>query len=171
MTTSTLNYLLICLSEQILHAYEKPLDINAVEKPWKSYSVSTALRGAGEEMDSQCTPRGWHRIAQKIGEDAPYAAVFIGRQWNGEICTPEYFKQHPERDWILSRILWLTGLEEGKNLGGTHDSLNRYIYIHGTPDVCPMGIPLSHGCIRMRNRDVIELYPLVSLETKVYIQS
>ncbi len=133
------------------------------------YRVSTAANGAGEQIDSECTPRGQHKIAAKIGADAPVNAVFVGRQPTGELYRPELRTQHPDRDWILTRILWLTGCEPGKNLGNDVDTYNRYIYIHGSPDDVAMGQPGSHGCVRMRNRDVIDLFDRVDIDTPVLI--
>jgi len=133
------------------------------------YPVSTAANGPGEEEGSGCTPRGLHRIRIKIGGGAPENAVFVGRRPTGEIYTEELGKQYPETDWILTRILWLTGIEPGKNRGGERDTLRRYIYIHGTPDSEPMETPISHGCIRMRNKDLIELFDLVENDTLVEI--
>ncbi|MFO7706422.1 MAG: L,D-transpeptidase [Halopseudomonas sp.] len=133
------------------------------------YPVSTALNGAGEQNGSGCTPRGRHRVRARIGAGQPAAAVFIGRRPTGEIWTPELNACHPQRDWILSRILWLCGEEPLVNRGGDCDSQQRYIYIHGTADDQPMGIPLSHGCIRMRNRDVLELFDLTPAGCQVTI--
>lgn len=133
------------------------------------YPVSTAANGAGEQQDSGCTPRGRHRIRLKIGAGCPENAVFVGRRHTGEIWTPELARRSPDRDWILSRILWLTGLESGRNRGGRCDSLRRFIYIHGTPDSEPMGRACSHGCIRMRNRDVMDLFDAVAVGTTVDI--
>ena len=134
-----------------------------------SYAVSTALKGAGEQKNSYCTPRGRHVIRAKIGEGAPINSVFRGRRPTGEIWTPELGAQYPGRDWILTRILWLSGCEPGFNRLGNVDSMQRYIYIHGTPDSEPMGQPGSHGCVRMRNRDVIELFDLVPVGIPVTI--
>lgn len=136
----------------------------------KQYSVSTALKGAGESAGSEQTPRGAHIVRARIGADAPVAAVFRGRRPTGEIWTPALAALHPGRDWILSRILWLSGTEPGRNRLADRDSMRRYIYIHGTPDSEPMGQPLSHGCIRMRNADVIELFELVPAYTPVFIE-
>ena len=133
------------------------------------YPVSTARNGSGEQRGSGCTPRGWHRIRIKIGAGLPLNAVLVGRRPTGEIYSPELADDHPERDWILSRILWLTGLEAGFNRGGECDTLRRYIYIHGCPDHSPMGAPLSHGCIRMRNRDLLELFERVDVGDRVFI--
>jgi hypothetical protein len=122
------------------------------------YPVSTSAKGAGERIGSEQTPRGAHEIAALVGAGAPAGARFIGRRLTGEICTPELHAAHPGRDWILSRVIWLRGAEEGRNRGGDVDTLSRYIYIHGTPDSEPVGEPRSHGCIRMRNDDVIALF-------------
>ena len=134
-----------------------------------SYPVSTARNGPGEQCGSGCTPRGWHRIRIKIGTGLPINAVLAGRRPTGEIYGPELAARYPERDWILSRILWLTGLEIGFNRGGNCDTLRRFIYLHGCPDTAPMGVPLSHGCIRMRNRDVLELFERVDAGDRVWI--
>ncbi len=134
-----------------------------------SYPISTSKDGPGEEMDSGCTPRGMHRIRIKIGDGLPENSVFVGRRPTGEIYTPELAENNPDRDWILTRILWLTGLEPGCNRGGCNDTLRRYIYIHGSPDSEPMGIPASHGCIRMRNMDLLNLFELVDTDTLVEI--
>ncbi len=135
----------------------------------KHYPVSTALKGAGEVSGSEQTPRGAHIVRARIGAGAPAGAVFRGRRPTGEVWSPALAVQHPGRDWILSRILWLSGTEPGHNRLGQRDSMRRYIYIHGTPDSEPMGVPLSHGCIRMRNADVMELFDLVPPYTPVHI--
>lgn len=135
-----------------------------------SFSVSTALNGAGEQENSGCTPRGQHRIRAIIGEGLPANTVFIGRRPTGEIYDQALANAFPNRDWVLTRILWLQGMELGKNRLGKVDSMRRYIYIHGTPDTEPMGIPKSHGCIRMRNSDLITLTSLVEPNTPVWIQ-
>ncbi|MEJ2316397.1 MAG: L,D-transpeptidase [Gammaproteobacteria bacterium] len=134
------------------------------------YPVSTALRGAGELINSECTPRGWHRVRCIIGQGCPVNAVFTGRRFTGEIYSDELARLQPGRDWILSRILWLSGSESGFNRGGDCDTLRRYIYIHGTPDSEPVGVPRSHGCIRMRNQDVIDLASRVTSGTTVLIE-
>lgn len=136
----------------------------------RRYSVSTSFKGAGEQQDSGCTPRGSHRIRAKIGAGLPEAAVFVGRRFTGEIWSAALAEQFPQRDWILSRILWLCGNELGRNRLGCVDSMRRFIYIHGTPDDQPMGVPLSHGCVRMRNTDVIELFDLVKVGCPVLIE-
>lgn len=134
------------------------------------YSVSTAANGVGEKSGSEKTPRGWHRIVAKIGNGQPQNAVFTGRRPTGELYSEQLAQQYPQRDWILTRIMWLQGLEVGRNRMGDVDSMRRYIYIHGTPDNEPMGEAKSHGCIRMRNSDVIELFDLVKPGTAVWIQ-
>lgn len=135
----------------------------------RRYVVSTALNGAGERENSGCTPRGRHRIRALIGRGMPPGTVFRGRRPTGEVWSAELAAAQPQRDWILSRILWLCGEEPGMNRLGGVDSMRRYIYIHGTGDDQPMGQPLSHGCVRMRNREVIELFELVGAGTPVEI--
>ena len=134
-----------------------------------SYPVSTALNGPGEQEGSGCTPRGRHFVRAKIGAGLPLNAVFRGRRFTGEIYSPQLAQAHPGRDWILSRILWLCGREPGVNRLGSVDTMRRYIYIHGTPDTEPMGVPLSHGCIRMRNNDVQDLFARVTVGVAVDI--
>ena len=133
------------------------------------YSVSTAANGVGCEKDSGCTPLGVHIVRAKIGEGAAPNTVFVGRRATGEICTPELMAEFPNRDWILTRILWLSGKEIGKNRLGNVDTMQRYIYIHGTPDSTDMSKIGSHGCIRMRNADVIALFDAVPVGTSVVI--
>lgn len=133
------------------------------------YPVSTSLKGVGEQKGSYQTPRGLHVIRAKIGAGHPVNSVFIGRRPTGEVWTPELGAQYPGRDWILTRILWLSGCEVGVNRLGNVDSMQRYIYIHGTPDSEPIGEAHSHGCIRMRNHDVLELFELVPVHTPVLI--
>ena len=133
------------------------------------YPVSTARAGAGECFGSGCTPRGWHRIRLKIGQDCPEDTVFVGRRPSGEIYSQALASAEPERDWILTRILWLTGTEPGRNRGGEVDTLRRYIYIHGTPEASLIGMPVSHGCIRMRNRELVTLFDWVEQGTPVEI--
>lgn len=133
------------------------------------WPVSTALKGAGNRQGSWQTPLGRHRIRAKIGAGQPMGAVFRGRRPTGEIHDDQLARAHPERDWILTRILWLCGEEPGVNRGGDVDSQRRYIYIHGTPDSEPMGEPRSHGCIRMRNQDVLALFDQVPVGVPVLI--
>jgi L,D-transpeptidase YbiS len=133
-------------------------------------AVSTATNGPGEIMHSECTPRGWHRVRAKIGAGSPANTVFVGRRPSGEIFTPALKVAQPDRDWILTRILWLCGMEPGRNRFGEVDSMRRYIYIHGCPEADPMGVASSHGCVKMRNSDVIELFDSIPLGTRVLIQ-
>lgn len=140
-------------------------------KSLAAFSVSTAKNGAGCEKNSGCTPLGAHIIRAKIGANVPENTVFAGRRPTGEIWTPQLAAAYPERDWILTRILWLSGKELGKNRLGNVDSMQRYIYIHGTPDTEPMGQPRSHGCVRMRNQDIIALYDQVDVGTPVVISA
>jgi lipoprotein-anchoring transpeptidase ErfK/SrfK len=135
----------------------------------REYLVSTARTGAGETLGSGCTPRGLHVIRAMIGAGQPLNTVFVGRRPTGEIWTPELAAAHPGRDWILTRILWLCGREPGRNRFGGVDTMRRYIYIHGCPETCPMGVPLSHGCVRMRNADVVDLFGRVRAGTPVHI--
>lgn len=132
--------------------------------------VSTARNGAGERMNSECTPRGRHCVRAKIGTGQPANAVFVSRRPTGEIYTPALRAAYPGRDWILTRILWLSGLEPGHNRLGDVDTMRRYVYIHGCPDDDPMGVPGSRGCIKMRNRQIIELFDLVAVGTPVVIK-
>lgn len=155
--------ILIDLSDQSLQLFD---DNGRVVS---RYPVSTAINGAGEREGSGCTPRGRHLIRAKVGGHAPRAAVFRGRRPTGEVWTTELARQYPERDWILTRILWLSGCEPGRNRRGEVDTLRRYIYIHGTPDDQPMGVPRSHGCVRMRNDDIIALFDQVEVGTTVDI--
>lgn len=132
--------------------------------------ISTAKRGLGEQLGSECTPRGNHVIRAKIGSGCPPNTVFEGRRPTGELYSPQLRRRYPGRDWILTRILWLSGTEPGFNRLGTVDTMRRYIYIHGAPDEDPMGQPSSHGCIKMRNSDVIELFDQVPAGTAVSIR-
>jgi hypothetical protein len=135
----------------------------------RRYAVSTARNGPGERRGSHCTPRGRHVVRAKIGAGAALNTVFVGRRVTGEVWSPELAEQHPGRDWILSRILWLSGCEPGFNRLGDVDTMRRYIYIHGSPDTLPMGVPSSIGCVRMHNADIIELFELVPPRTPVEI--
>ncbi len=156
-------------SKIIVNVRTQVLSYHSEDGLEKKYTISTALKGLGEEEGSECTPRGWHLIHQKIGEKDPSGTVYVGRKPTGEIYSQELAKAHPERDWILTRILWLSGLEEGKNLGGTVDTLSRYIYIHGCPDEIELGRPSSHGCVRMHSADIIDLFDRVVVGTKVLL--
>ena len=133
------------------------------------YPVSTAKNGPGERNGSFCTPRGRHIIRARIGAGCPENTVFVGRRPTGEMYTPELGEKFPGRDWILTRILWLSGCEPGFNRLGDVDTMRRYIYIHGSPDSVEMGKPGSIGCIRMRNRDIVEIFDRVAPGTSVQI--
>ncbi|MHB1676638.1 MAG: L,D-transpeptidase family protein [Sulfuriferula sp.] len=157
----------ISLLAQQLSLYET--DAYGKERLAHQYPVSTAANGAGEQNGSFQTPRGLHVIAEKIGADAPLYAVFRARKFTGEIWTPQIGAAQPECDWILSRILWLAGCEPGKNLGGDVDTQSRYIYLHGTHAESLVGTAVSHGCIRMKNADIMALFNLVKIGTAVNI--
>lgn len=135
----------------------------------RRYSVSTAKNGAGEQNGSYCTPRGRHVVRAKVGAGATANTVFVRRRPTGEVWTPQLAEEFPNRDWILTRILWLSGKEPGRNRLGEVDTMRRYIYLHGSPDIVAMGIPGSIGCIRMKNRDIVELFDLIPLRTPVDI--
>lgn len=154
----------ICIANQQMTVLENGRVI-------RHFPVSTAKNGPGQLKGSECTPTGWHSIRAKIGAGVPINSVFIGRRPTGEIYTPQLAVEYPQRDWILSRILWLGGLEPGYNRYGDVDSSWRYIYIHGCPDELMRSEPESHGCIRMANADVIELFDLVEAGCKVMIHA
>lgn len=135
----------------------------------RRYAISTGANGVGEENGSYCTPRGRHVIRAKIGAGQPENAVFVRRRPTGEVYTPQLGTQYPGRDWILTRILWLSGKEPGFNRFGTCDTMRRYVYIHGTPDSTLLGTPGSRGCIRMRNAELLELFELIAVGVEVEI--
>ena len=157
-------YIEVCIATQTLDLIENSAVL-------QSYPVSTAKNGAGQRMGSECTPTGWHKIRARIGNNQPLNSVFVGRRATGEIYTPELSQQYPERDWILTRILWLGGLEAGFNRYGKVDSTWRYIYIHGCPDHLLLGEPESHGCIRMANADVADLFNQINVGELVFIHA
>jgi len=159
---SVANYLLISIANQ-------QLSLIKADKILNTYPVSTAKNGVGEQMGSECTPVGWHKIRVKIGSEKPLNSVFIGRRSTGEVYSSALAEQYPQRDWILTRILWLAGIEPGKNRYGQVDSSWRYIYIHGCPDHLITGQPESHGCIRMKNNDILDLFNQVNTGMKVLI--
>lgn len=161
--TNANRHIIVDLQKQQLMLYSD-------EQLLKIYPVSTAKNGPGEMMDSECTPRGYHVIAEKIGRNSADNTVFVGRQATGEIYEPAMRVAEPERDWILTRIMWLRGQEPGINLDGNVDSYDRYIYIHGTPEDVDMSVAGSRGCIRLRNHDIIELFEDVAEGTSVVIQ-
>ncbi|GAA6130456.1 L,D-transpeptidase [Halopseudomonas sabulinigri] len=135
------------------------------------YPISSALNGPGEQNGSGCTPRGAHRVRARIGDGEPLNAVYRARRPTGEVWTPALAAANPQRDWILTRILWLCGNQPGVNRGGQVDSQRRYIYLHGTGDDQPMGVPLSHGCIRLRNTDMLELFERTPVGCTVQIDA
>ena len=132
--------------------------------------IATGKKGVGEQYGSEQTPRGWHKVRAKIGDGCPENTVFVGRRPTGEIWNEQLRFQYPERDWILTRIMWLSGLEPGFNRLGDRDTMRRYVYIHGCPDSDPMGAPSSHGCIKMRNAEVIALFNQVETGIPVFIE-
>jgi lipoprotein-anchoring transpeptidase ErfK/SrfK len=154
----------------VIDASKQELSLYDGERLLKRYSVSTAKNGLGEKNGSFCTPRGRHIVRAKIGAGQPENTVFVRRRPTGEIWSRELHAKYPGRDWMLTRLLWLSGLEPGKNRLGDVDTMRRYIYIHGSPDTAEMGRPGSIGCIRMRNRDIIELFDLVPPYTPVEIK-
>ena len=131
--------------------------------------ISSGAAGNGERTGSGKTPHGWHYIRAAIGGGMPDNAVFRGRRWTGETFSSELADANPERDWILTRILWLCGLEKGVNRGGQVDSQRRYIYLHGTPPEEPMGVPASHGCVRLRSSDLLYIFSLAEPGTPVWL--
>jgi lipoprotein-anchoring transpeptidase ErfK/SrfK len=145
------------------------LKIQINSKITKSYHISTARNGIGEIKGSECTPCGWHQIRAKIGDLQPINSIFVARRPTGEIYDAELAKKFPNRDWILTRILWLDGIEAGKNRYGNVHTASRYIYIHGCPDELITGQPESHGCIRMKNADILDLFNRIPVGTKVFI--
>ena len=149
---------------------EQKLRLINNNKTIKEFFIASAKNGIGQLFGSECTPLGHHIIRAKIGDNCPINTVFVARRPTGEIYSPELRKSFPNRDWILTRILWLSGLEPGFNRLGKVDTMRRYIYIHGCPDEDEMGVPSSHGCIKMRNTDVIELFDLVDTGVKVLIE-
>ncbi|MGX5219892.1 L,D-transpeptidase family protein [Pseudomonas segetis] len=159
---ATLDFIHISIADQRLYGF-------ADGRLLLRLPVSTALNGVGEQNGSGCTPRGRHQVRAKIGAGLPLAAVLRGRRWTGEIWSAALAEAFPGRDWILTRILWLSGCEPGRNRMGNVDTFRRYIYLHGTPDTEPMGRPLSHGCIRLRNVDIEQLFPQVPVNCALVI--
>jgi lipoprotein-anchoring transpeptidase ErfK/SrfK len=156
-------FIVISIAQQTLSLFDED------RRLLRRYAVSTASNGAGEQSGSYRTPRGRHVVRAKIGTGQPENAVFVARRPSGEIYSPELGAAYPGRDWILTRILWLSGCEPGRNRLGCVDTMRRYIYIHGCPDGATMGVPASHGCIRMRNADIVELFERVPIHTAVEI--
>lgn len=135
------------------------------------YPVSTGLAGTGQYEGSGQTPLGWHYVRAAIGDGEPVGSVFRGRRPTGECFSAELAAAYPQRDWILTRILWLCGLEPGHNRGGDVDSQRRYIYLHGTPPDQPIGEPASHGCIRLRDEDLLAVFAVARPGTPVWIHA
>lgn len=156
-------------AELVVSLTRQTLQVLRAGRIEREFLVSTSRHGPGERSGSLCTPRGRHVIRAKIGQGLPTGAVLRGRRPTGEVFSPALDQAEPGRDWILSRILWLSGLEPGRNRRGDVDTMRRYIYIHGTPDREPMGVPFSHGCIRMRNADVCWLFDAVTPGTRVNV--
>lgn len=153
----------ICCQAQRLNLY-------LGQKLYRAYVISTAKLGTGQQQGSYQTPQGKHFICEKIGDGLPINTVFVARKPTGEILTDELAVNFPDRDWIITRILRLRGLEKGYNVGGKCDTYARFIYIHGTPETAKLGSPSSHGCIRMHNLDLIELFGYVKVGTEVMIE-
>lgn len=153
----------ISIAEQTLTLFDGASQVLAC------YPVSTASRGVGEQRGSYCTPRGRHIVRARIGGGQAINTVFVARRPSGEVYSPQLAAAFPERDWILTRILWLSGCELARNRLGSVDTMRRYIYIHGCPDTAALGVPASHGCIRMRNEDIVELFDRVPVHTPVEI--
>jgi lipoprotein-anchoring transpeptidase ErfK/SrfK len=173
----TNQHILISIAEQRLWFYQglsPDLDrwdpqALASLKPVLQYGISSSKNGVGQKMGSYQTPLGRHRIRAKIGAGAPLETVFVGRRPTGEVWTPALTQSNPSRDWILTRILWLCGLEPGFNRFGDCDTMRRYVYLHGSPPTVEMGEPGSIGCIRMRSADIVELFDRVRAGTTVLI--
>ncbi|MCP1676075.1 lipoprotein-anchoring transpeptidase ErfK/SrfK [Natronocella acetinitrilica] len=146
------------------------LTLREGDRALAEFPVATAARGIGQQEGSFQTPTGWHYVRARIGEGVPLGAVFRGRRWTGEICDAALYASNPARDWILTRILWLCGLEPGHNRGGRVDSMRRYIYLHGCPDEVGIGEPASKGCIRLRNQDMLMLFDQVPAGSRVLIR-
>ena len=158
-----INSIQVSIAKQILTAFDESGSVVT------TFSIATAKNGIGQKFGSECTPLGEHIIRAKIGDAQPINTVFVARRPTGEIYSEELAQAHAQRDWILTRILWLSGCEVGHNRLGKVDTMRRYIYIHGAPDSHQMGVPSSHGCIKMRNQDIIDLFDLVAVGTKVTI--
>lgn len=160
-----MNWLLVDVSKQQLFL------MSPADQELQSWPVATGLAGVGEEENSGRTPRGWHRIRAAIGAGEDARAVFRARRPTGEVWSPELNEKFPDRDWILGRILWLCGEETGFNRGGNVDTQRRFIYLHGVPDTKPMGVPLSQGCINLQPADMLAVFDLVPVGSRVLIRS
>ncbi len=155
-------YMYVSIKHQKLYLIENDSTV-------KKYPISTALKGVGNKLHSLKTPPGLHTIKRKLGDNVPYAGILEAREYNGKIAKVLTDKQKAGGDYVTTRILWLEGEEPGINKGRNIDSYNRYIYIHGTPEEGLIGQPASHGCIRMKNSDVMELYDLIEEGTPILI--
>ncbi|MBK6618038.1 MAG: L,D-transpeptidase [Nitrosomonas sp.] len=158
-------HIIISIARQQLTVFDKQA------RPVREYLISSAKKGTGQEYGSFCTPLGTHIIRAKIGEHQPVNTVFVRRRPTGEIYSPELAARFVGRDWILTRILWLSGCEPGFNRLGSVDTMRRYVYIHGSPDSVEMGKPGSIGCIRMHNHDLLDFFARVPIRTRVEIQA
>ncbi|UYG01410.1 L,D-transpeptidase [Halomonas sp. GD1P12] len=157
-------WLEIDLTEQRLRAWQGTRVVHEC-------TVSSGANGVGQHEGSGQTPGGWHYVRASIGQGLPENAVFRGRRFTGEVFSPTLGEQNPDRDWILTRILWLCGLEPGVNRGGSVDSQRRYIYLHGTPPHEPMGVAASHGCVRLRNQDLLWVFEVAVPGTPVWLHT
>ncbi len=155
-------FLKVVVSEQALYVLRSGTILDR-------YPVSTSKYGIGNREGSFQTPLGRHRIAKKAGYGAPLGSVLEDRRLTGKVAAIDTGGSGAPRDVITTRVLWLQGLETGVNRGEGIDSLRRFIYIHGTTSEGLIGSPASNGCVRMRNRDVAELFDLVPEGTDVEI--
>ena len=163
MKAVTNQLIVILAKQQSMHCYNG-------DQLLATYRISTGKNGLGEQSGSERTPRGWHSIHNIIGLEQALNSVCVAREWTGVLYTSELGTKFPERDWILTRIIQLDGLEPGRNKGGDVDSLQRYIYIHGTAHEDQLGMPASHGCIRMANADITLLADWVEIGARVFIE-
>lgn len=161
--STTIAHLAVSIADQCMVGFDQG------HREVFSARVATAKNGAGQLFGSECTPLGMHRIRAKIGAGCVVNSVFVGRRPTGEIYSEALAADYPNRDWILTRILWLCGNEVGHNRLGKVDTQRRFIYIHGAPDSHSMGTPSSHGCIKMRNNDMIDLFERVTVGATVAI--
>ncbi|MDF9433618.1 L,D-transpeptidase family protein [Chromohalobacter israelensis] len=152
-----------------IHLGAQSLTVWEADERRETFAISSGARGIGQQEGSGQTPVGWHYVRAAIGDGLPRGSVFRGRRPTGEVFSPDLARQYPERDWILTRILWLCGLERGVNRGGDVDSQRRYIYLHGTPDDQPMGVPASHGCIRLRDAALLSVFAAAPPGTPVWL--